>query len=139
MSDFCATCTATSIMDDYYAFSNNLDAHKNCVSGSWEWYNSQSFAPLVCDEVKRTAFIRDVFGFNLIPSSSKEPLTVMICEGCSRSGSLICVVDSHEYCVDPNCDKHGEINRAKGWYEIGGDIKTLGTYWNKNWGEYKEQ
>ena len=139
MSDFCTTCTMAGIIDEYHYFESNLDAYKNCESGSLQWYDSMSFAPFVNNEAERNKFFRGILGFGQIPSSSKEPLTVMICEGCSRSGSFICVVDSHEFCVDPNCDKHGEINRAKGWYEIGGDIKTLGTYWNSNWGEYKEQ
>ena len=76
--------------------------------------------------------LRTEFGFECIPS---EPLTcsVMICEGCSRPGSLICPVDGGGFCVDPNCDKHGELNREKGWYEVGGDNKTLGEYRNKRW------
>jgi hypothetical protein len=138
MSDFCHTCALGSIWDDYCYFEENPDAYKNCESGSYQWYDSQSFAPCVGNpELKRKLF-ESVYGFDQLPTSSCE-FEVMICEGCSRSGSLICVTDSSGFCVDPNCDKHGEINRAKGWYEIGGDIKTLGTYWNKNWGEYKEK
>ena len=132
MSDFCNTCVGDFIIDDFNAFSSSIDLHKNCESGSWEWYNSQSFAPYIYDEAKRKEFFRSVMGFNHIPLQEIS-FSVMICEGCSRSGSLICPMDDKGYCIDPNCDKHGELNRAKGWYEIGGDIKTLGTYHNKKW------
>lgn len=133
MSDFCSTCSGESIYEEYDAFSRNLDKYQNCESGSWEWYTSQSFAPLVNDEKKRVEFFRGVLGFNDIPACQQVSWSVMICEGCSRSGSLICPVDNAGYCIDPNCDKHGELNRLKGWYEIGGDIKTLGEYRNKCW------
>jgi hypothetical protein len=72
-------------------------------------------------------------GYEDIPAEPQVSWSVMICEGCSRSGSLICPIDDAGYCIDPNCTSHGELNRDKGWYEIGGDIKTLGTYRNKKW------
>lgn len=133
MSDFCYTCYGEEFLHDFVAYSSSYEKFQNCESASCEWFTSRSFCEYLFDQEKRFTLISQSLGFDKIPSEKEFSPTVMICEGCSRSGSLICVVDNAGYCIDPNCNIHGQINVMKGWYEIGGDIKRLGEYRNKMW------
>lgn len=135
MADFCKTCSWGGVWYDYCGFRDHIDKFQNCESGSWDWHTSQSFALAATNKEEERNLFQMVWGFDEIPAEPQVSWSVMICEGCSRSGSLICPTDDNGWCIDPNCNQHAEINRAKGWYEIGGDIKTLGEYRNKKWDE----
>jgi hypothetical protein len=137
MSDFCASCTGDSMWEDYYWWKERWKVSGSVVeeSGSWEWYNSQSYSPYVLDSEGDKKIISMSYGLDLTHSVQTEWKT-MICEGCSREGwPWGCILDSYGYCCDPLCDKHGDINKAKGWSVelIDGDPKMIGKITHISW------
>jgi len=126
MSEFCNTCAAMFIIDEYYAYKDNPAIIPD------EYRPIELYYKLRANEQEERKWIRELLKMDNIPVVQSRH-NVMICEGCSRKGSLICIIDNDGYCVSPNCDTHSAINIAKGWYEIGGDEKTLGELRNKKW------
>ena len=131
MSEFCATCCAEEWLEHYKHFKKRRN--EVFKPGLYEYEFLKKYSSYMDNPEEEHKLIRSEFGLDCIPIKTSTSWRVMICEGCSRSGSLICPVDDNGFCIDPNCDKHGELNRHKGWYEIGGDNKTLGEYRNKEW------
>jgi hypothetical protein len=137
MADFCSSCTGDGIWWEYYYWKERWKASGSveCESGSWEWYTSQSYAPYVLDSGGDRKVLRMAYGFDLTHSVQTE-WNLMLCEGCSREGVPFgCIVDSYGYCCDPLCNKHGEINKAKGWSVelIDNDIEKIGNITHISW------
>lgn len=126
MSDFCKTCIATSIIDEYYQYKDNP------ISIEDEYRPINLYNKLRENEDEERKWVRDLLKMDDIPPI-RSSYNYMICEGCSRKGSLICLIDDDGYCISPTCDHHSAINIEKGWYEIGGDEKILGELKNKRW------
>jgi len=126
MSDYCKSCRVDFVLDEYYSYKDNPITIEDEYRPI-EFYNKLINNP---DEEKK--WVRSLLNMDTVPSIQSSH-NFMICESCSRKGSLICIIDNDEYCISPTCDKHAEINIAKGWYEIGGDEKNLGQLRNKHW------
>ncbi|WP_230685864.1 hypothetical protein, partial [Streptococcus pneumoniae] len=77
MADFCNTCYADFEYD-------NL---------AREWFVEN---PKTVDSER--LFLRKIYGFDEIPKTAQSQWRTMICEGCSRKGTLICIVDDGGYC-----------------------------------------
>lgn len=126
MSDFCKTCEAEFILDEYYSYKDNP------ITIEDEYRPIEFYNKLINNQDEEKKWVRSLLNMNKVPSIQSSH-NVMICESCSRKGSLICIIDNDGYCISPICDKHAEINIEKGWYEIGGDEKILGELRNKHW------
>lgn len=126
MGDYCKSCTADSILDEYYAYKTDPISIKD------EYRPIEFYNKLINNQDEEKKWVISLLNLDTVPQIQSD-YNVIICENCSRKGSLICIIDNDGYCISPTCDKHAEINIAKGWYEIGGDEKILGQLRNKHW------